>query len=292
MTVGEVVNKAIELLRVRNIENPRLDAEILVAAALGWERQDLYTNSFQSLEKNELNKCIDWLERRQAGEPVAYILGKKGFYKHEFIVSPDVLIPRPETELIVEEALNWLQTEPELETPRIVDLGSGSGCIGLSLLAELPTSRLLAVDNSLSALEVLRANSEKLGVQDRTCVWDGDAGALDLQVVRESLGGLADIVTANPPYIDSNDPELDENVKKFEPHSALFAGGDGLDMIRAWSQTAQQILRPRGLCIFEIGSRQGHKAKEIFNTLPHFEEVTVLRDLSGLDRVVRARRRN
>ncbi|MEQ1877980.1 MAG: peptide chain release factor N(5)-glutamine methyltransferase, partial [Bdellovibrionia bacterium] len=97
MTVGDVLNKAIELLKARNIENPRLDAEILISSALGWERQDLYTNSFQALEKTEMGKCIDWLERRQGGEPVAYILGRKGFYKHEFLVTPEVLVPRPET---------------------------------------------------------------------------------------------------------------------------------------------------------------------------------------------------
>ncbi|HEX4926087.1 MAG TPA: peptide chain release factor N(5)-glutamine methyltransferase [Bdellovibrionales bacterium] len=290
MTVGDILNKAIELLRARKIENPRLDAEILVSAALGWERSDLYTNSFQQLEKTELGKCIDWLERRQGGEPVAYILGKKGFYKHEFMVSPDVLIPRPESELVVEEALSWLHTD-HVEQPRLVDLGAGSGCIGLSLAAEMPSAKLLAVDNSLAALEVLRENAQRIGVIHRTAIWDGDAANLDSNVVRESLGGLADVVVANPPYIGTFDPELDENVKKFEPHSALFAGPEGLEAIRTWSAAAQSYLRPGGLCVFEIGSRQGQAAKEIFKSLPHFEEVTVLKDLAGLDRVIRAKRR-
>lgn len=291
MTVGEILNKAIELLRARQIENPRLDAEILVSSALGWERQDLYTNSFQRLEKTELGKCIDWLERRQSGEPVAYILGKKGFYKHDFIVSPEVLIPRPDTELVVEEAVAWLSFEGA-EAPRIVDLGAGSGCIGLSIAAELPTARLLAVDNSLAALEVLRTNAERLGVSDRTVSWDGDAAALDPQLVRESLGGVADVVVANPPYVGTLDSDLDENVKRFEPHSALFAGPEGLEAIRTWSAAAQSYLRPGGLCVFEIGSRQGQVAKEIFNSLPHYEDVTILQDLAGRDRVIRARRRN
>jgi release factor glutamine methyltransferase len=291
MTVGDVLNKAIELLRARKLENPRLDAEILISAALGWERQDLYTNSFQTLEKNEMGKCIDWLERRQGGEPVAYILGRKGFYKHEFLVSPDVLIPRPETELVVEEALDWLHSQDDLNQPRIVDLGAGSGCIGLSLLSEIPNARLLAVDLSLSALEILRGNSERLQLSGRTCIWDGDASALDLQFVLESLGGMADVIVANPPYVSTNDPDLDENVKKFEPHEALFAGRDGLDAIRGWAFASQKLLRPGGLCVFEIGSQQGRAANEIFNSLPLFEDTTVLKDLAGLDRVVRARRR-
>lgn len=291
MTVGDVLNKAIELLRARKIENPRLDAEILVSAALGWERQDLYTNSFQAIEKNEMGKCIDWLERRQAGEPVAYILGRKGFYKHDFIVSPDVLIPRPETELVVEEALDWIHSQEDLQQPKIVDLGAGSGCIGLSLLSEIPKARLLAVDISLSALEILRENSQQLNVSNRTCVWDGDASTIDAQLVSENLGGLADVVVANPPYVSTDDPDLDENVKKFEPSEALFAGPDGLESIRTWAMATQTFLRPGGICVFEIGSQQGRAASEFFKTLPRFEDVSVLKDLSGHDRVVRARRR-
>ncbi|MEQ1878843.1 MAG: HemK family protein methyltransferase, partial [Bdellovibrionia bacterium] len=193
--------------------------------------------------------------------------------------------------LVVEEALDWLHAQENLSNPRIVDLGAGSGCIGLSLLAEIPTARLLAVDTSLSALEVLRDNSQRLNVADRTVVWDGDAGHLDPSIVRESLGDLADIVVANPPYISTNDPELDENVKKFEPNEALFSGPDGLDAIRNWSRAAAGFLRPGGACVFEIGSQQGRAAKELFQSLPVFEEITLLKDLAGHDRVVRARRR-
>jgi release factor glutamine methyltransferase len=290
MTVGDLLNKSVELLRSRGIESAKLDAEILISRALGWERMNLYTKSNHTLSKDEAIKCLEWLERRQGGEPVAYILGEKGFYKHDFIVSPDVLIPRPETELVVEAALGWIAENYVDDILRIVDLGAGSGCIGLSLIAEIENARLLAVDISLSALEILRANADRLGVQDRTMVWDGDAGNLDINIVTNALGGKVHVVVANPPYISIHNRQIEKNVKEFEPQTALFSGVDGLEAIRAWSRTAAQILLPGGICVFEIGNTQALEAKEIFNSLPFFEEVNILKDLAGHDRVVTARK--
>ncbi len=291
MRVQEFLMRATEQLNRERIESSRLDAELLVSGALGWSRQDLYFKSDLEIEDFQLAKCRGWLERRAAGEPVAYILGLKGFYKHEFLVSPQVLIPRPETELLVGLAFKWLVAQRELTSPRIIDLGSGSGCIGLSLLSEIKSAALLSVDNSSSALEVLRENSKRLGVEDRTFALHHDAGSLSPADVFGLLGAKADVLVANPPYIAPLDPKVEENVKAFEPANALFSGEDGLEAIRSWSKVAPQLVRPGGLILFEIGSDQGAAVQDIFRSHSFLTDVTVHQDLAGLDRVVQARRR-
>ncbi|MEK7356278.1 MAG: peptide chain release factor N(5)-glutamine methyltransferase, partial [Bdellovibrionota bacterium] len=289
MQVKDVIQKTTQFFRDKGFESPRLDTELLLASALRWERMKLYLNYEYPLSDEELASCRELVRRRGSGEPVAYILGEKGFYSHSFKVTKDVLIPRPETETLVESAIEWMKVNAS--SARIVDLGTGSGCIGLSLLAALPESSLLAVDISEAALGIARENAELLGVSTRAKFHAGDASDLSMAVVEAQLGALADVVVANPPYIAPNDPDVQENVRKFEPATALFSGADGLEHIRKWSFVAGVVARAGAFTMFEIGHDQGRVAKEIFESTGFFENVEIVRDLAGHERFVRAQRK-
>lgn len=286
MLIKDVIQKTTQFFRDKGFDSPRLDTELLIASALNWERMKLYLNYEYPLSEEELAHCRDLVKRRASGEPVAYILGHKDFYSHTFKVSNAVLIPRPETESLVEAAIEWAKAnQPDA---KIVDLGTGSGCIGLSLLAALPEAKLMAVDISKDALTVAMENSEKLEVASRASWLEGDAGALLSSKVETALGGEADMVVANPPYIAPNDPEVQDNVKKFEPAAALFSGEDGLEHIRSWCLAAGRVSRAGALVMFEIGYDQGRAAREIFEASGFYSTVEIVRDLGGHERFVRA----
>ncbi len=289
MQIKEILQKTTDFFRNKGFDSPRLETELLISSALQWERMRLYLNHEYPLTEEELNACREFVKRRAAGEPVAYIVGHKGFFKHSFKVTPAVLIPRPETESLVEEATAWARKN--CSSPRVVDLGTGSGCVGLSVLAELPQAKLLAVDLSDAALAVAQSNAEMIGVNDRATYLSKDAATLDGSEVKIILGDLADIVLANPPYISEDDPEIQDSVKKFEPAMALFSEANGFAHIRAWSQTAVRIARPGAFIMFEIGHEQGAQAKEIFEANTQYENVQIIKDLAGLERFVRATRK-
>ncbi|MES2963009.1 MAG: peptide chain release factor N(5)-glutamine methyltransferase [Bdellovibrionota bacterium] len=289
MQVKDVIQKTTQFFRDKGFDSPRLDTELLVASALHWERMKLYLNYEYPLSEDELKTCRELVRRRASGEPVAYILGEKGFFKNSFKVTPEVLIPRPETESLVESALEWARVNAP--AARIIDLGTGSGCIGLSLIAEMPEAHLLAVDVSPGALGVAKENATLLGVDDRVKWHEGDAGAVSPARVEAELGALADIVVANPPYIAPNDPEVQASVRKFEPALALFSGVDGLDHIRSWVTAAGGIARAGAFVMFEIGFDQGRTAKEIFESTGFFDRIEIVRDLAGHERFIRAFRR-
>lgn len=291
MQVKDVLTKTTLFFREKGFETARLDSELLIAAALKWERMKLYLNYEYPLSEPELSLCRELVRRRGGGEPVAYILGKKDFFNHTFSVGPGVLIPRPETERIVEDTVAWLRVQlqdPEQEPARIVDFGTGSGCIGLSVLAELLGSKLLGVDLSKDALKIAKTNAEQLSLVERATFIESDVQSLVTQEIYRLLAGAADAVVANPPYIAETDPQIDENVRRFEPASALFSGDSGLQHIRQWSLKAAELLRPGGFAMFEIGFQQGNAARELFEGLRKFEEVQIVKDLAGLERYVRA----
>jgi release factor glutamine methyltransferase len=287
MQVKDVLQKTTQFFKDKGYPSARLDTELLISAALNWERIKLYLQHEYPLSEAELTACRDFVRRRASGEPVAYILGKKDFYNHSFIVSPDVLIPRPETELIVEEALAWAGSQQDL---RVIDLGVGSGCIGLSIIAESPTARLFGVDISPGAMKVASENAQALSLNERATFEVMDASDLSVEAVRGRLGALADILVANPPYIAEDDPEVDANVKKFEPSSALFSSDLGLAHIKSWAAKASELVRSEGFVMFEIGYKQGAQAALMFQSLNAFSGVTVVKDLSGRDRFIRCRR--
>ena len=214
MKLKEILDKTTAFFKDKKISTPRLDAELLIAHGLRLERIQLYLKYDQPITEGELVVLRELVRRRSQGEPVAYILGYRDFYKYRFAVNSSVLIPRPETEHIVEEVLAWAKNQEQ--SYALVDLGCGSGCIGLTLLKELPKAKLIAVDISENALVVAKENANQLGVADRVHFMCMDADNFEI-VIKECGDFLGqnkiDVVVANPPYIAIQDPQVEENVK-------------------------------------------------------------------------------
>lgn len=287
MKLKEVLDKTTAFFKDKKIETPRLDAELLFAHALKLERIQLYLKFDQPLFEEELSTLRELVRRRAQGEPVAYILGYRDFFGHRFEVNSATLIPRPETEHLIEEVQKW---QPEKTTPlHIVDLGTGTGCVGLTLLMEYPEARLVSVDVSEKALEVAKRNAESLSVADRVRFIHSDAGNVDL--VMSSFKDFmrhdnVDVLVSNPPYIAANDSAVEENVKKFEPSSALFAEDEGLALLKKWSTAYGPYLASNAVMLMEMGMSQGSAMQSHFQNLKLFNEVRVIKDLSGHDRVI------
>jgi release factor glutamine methyltransferase len=278
MNLKEVLDRTVQFFKDKKIETPRLDTEILLTEALGYKnRVDLYLKFDQPLKDEELVKSRDFVRRRSQGEPVAYIIGKKDFYGYTFQVNDNVLIPRPETELLVEEALKWIQKNG-IDNPKILDLGCGSGCIGITLLKKIPNATLVAVDKSAEALQVAKQNAQNLQVGDRAEFVHSDS--LDLKFDAKTF----DLILSNPPYIAEDDPNVQAEVKAFEPEMALFADDNGFQALKAWAKHAAPWLKEKAWMGFEMGATQGPTMKEYFSSLKIFDEVRIVKDLAGLDR--------
>lgn len=288
MKLKEILDKTTAFFRDKKIDTPRLDAELLLAHGLKLERIQLYLRYDQPMKEDELVVLRELVRRRATGEPVAYILGYRDFYKFRFEVSPSVLIPRPETEHVVEEVLVWSQGRTC--TLGLLDLGCGSGCIGLSLLKELPEARLVAVDISEQALEVAARNAQALGVSERVLFVRADAGQVsEVMSAYTRFTGQShiDALVSNPPYIAHQDPGVEENVKKFEPNLALYAESEGLALLRAWSAEYAPYMGTPAIMVMEMGMSQGSEMAAHFSGLKIFNEINVIKDLSGHDRVIR-----
>lgn len=279
MLLKDVVEKTSRFFKDKKIESARLDTELLIAAALGIRRIDVYLKYDQPLKEQEIEKCRDFVRRRALGEPVAYILNQKDFYNLSFFVDARVLVPRPETEQIVELALEWMKNKNQ-ESYNVLDLGCGSGCIGLSIAKFGLNSRVTLIDKSEGATEVTKVNQNNLELLERTNILHQDVKDFKLTDIE------FDIIVGNPPYIDREDKEIQESVKTFEPHEALFANNFGLEEIFEWSRLTSRSLKNPGLMIFEIGASQGKQAEKHFNSLEVFSKVKVLKDLSGFDRLI------
>jgi release factor glutamine methyltransferase len=260
----------------RGLATPRLDAEVLLAHVLGYDRVGLYTHFDQPLGTDELGRYRELIKRRLAGEPVAYLVGKKEFRSLEIDVDARVLVPRPETETAVEVALELVG-----DTPRIVDIGTGSGAIALALKKARPGATVLAVDRSPDAAEVARKNAEKLGLAVE--VREGDL----FDPVRAD--GPFDLIVSNPPYIPSADvPSLPVEVRK-EPHAALDGGPDGLAVIRRLITDGAPLLGPGGGMVLEVGDGQAPSVSQLFAEAG-WADVGTRADLAGIARIVFARR--
>lgn len=302
--VQEILSKTTEFFRAKkNVENPRLEAEFLLAGAWNWDRIQLYLKFDQPLSEEEISKARDWVRRRSQGEPLAYIQGHKYFYKRKFSVSPAVLIPRPETELAVEWCLKQIQADKETAESadfeakqehlpvQLLDIGTGTGCLGLSLLAELANSTGVLVDLSDEALKVAKVNATAHDLNDRVRFELGDFKEIGLQLKKELDEGRMqpfDLIVANPPYLDRDDSRVEENVRKYEPHLALFADEQGFQKIQEWSQLAQALLTKGGRILFEIGLDQHDRALQHFNETG-FSEVSTVLDYQGIQRFIVAR---
>lgn len=278
MKLKEIIDRTTQFFKDKNFDSPRLDAELLIAHGLKLERMQLYINFDRPLKEEELEICRSLVKRRVQGEPVAYILGYKHFFNDRFIVNSSTLIPRPETEHVVEEALAWAKAHnPQA---RVLDLGTGTGCIGLSLIKALPEARLISVDVSEGALEVASQNAQALGVSDRVEFIHGDAAEKEAQLPKDF-----DLIVSNPPYIGHQDTHVEVNVKKFEPNSALFADDNGLKFLKTWSEKYRTHLKSKSMMLMEMGFDQGPAMKSFYETLG-FDEVKIIKDLSGHDRVI------
>lgn len=286
MTLGELVSFGSDRLRAQGIPTSRLDVELLLSYQLNRSREWVFAHPEQKIADQDLNQFLEKLNRRIDGEPLAYIVGFKEFYKSSFAVSPAVLVPRPETELLVEQAVSWLEQDNQAHW-RIVDLGTGSGCIGLSVVSEIANSSLIAIDKSLAALEIARQNAEQLGVLSRALFLHKDVK--DVEPIE--IGEKVDIVLGNPPYVSYGDSELATNVVKYEPAIALFAQEEGLACCHLWIDFGAQFLRSNGLFLMEIGASQRDKVISYLLQKEVFLEVGSLKDYAGQDRVVRAVRR-
>ena len=291
MIVKDILERTTKFFKDRGIESARFDTEQLLGHVLKYERLDLYMKFDQLLSKDEIDQCRELVMRRGKGEPVAYILGSKGFFKNDFQVTSDVLVPRPETEHLVEAVVQWTQSYGGEKPYRIIDLGSGSGCVGLSLIKELPNSELLSVDVSEKAIEVTLENATQLGVRSRVKGLHKDAKFLSAKDLENFKENRVDIIVSNPPYIPINSKEIQSSVKKYEPHLALFAGSDGLDCIKSWSAIASNLLTGGGLWAFEMGSGQGLDSERILTDLRTFTDIQLIKDYSKHDRVMTAMRK-
>jgi release factor glutamine methyltransferase len=222
-TLIDVLRLSTTYLGDHGSTSARLDSELLCAQALGLRRIDLYLQFDRPLDAGELTSIRELVRRRGKGEPVAYITGSREFYGRSFRVTPDVLVPRPDTETLVQHAVAFLRARTGAAL-RVADLGTGSGCIAITLAAEVPEASVTATDISPAALEVARANAEALGVEVTLveCSW------------ADSLAGGFDLIVSNPPYVTTDElGDVDRDVRDFEPRGALLGGDDGLDAYRA-----------------------------------------------------------
>jgi release factor glutamine methyltransferase len=277
-TLAEALAAAAGRLAQAGIETPRREAVLLVGLATGWSRTEQLANDRAALTPAQAGRLDELVRRRCGREPFAYLAGNREFHGRPFQVGPGVLVPRPETETLIEAAL---QAWPDRARPlRILDLGVGSGCILLTLLAEFPSATGVGVDRSEAALGWAWKNADTIGVGHRLLLVQGDWG--------RSIDSAFDLIVSNPPYIDAADlatlaPEL-----AFEPAEALSPGADGLAAYRAMTPDLLRLLKPDGRVLLEIGQRQGGPLTEWFRR--HGLEAEVRPDLAGIGRCLVLRR--
>lgn len=269
------------------IDSPRLTAQILLAHCLGINRLDLYLQHDRPLNKNELSDFKGLIKRRIQNEPVAYITGEKGFFESDFEVARHVLIPRPDTETIVEEALKVLNTgQGNFKSKTVLDLGTGSGAIIVSLAKAAPEHLYFASDISVKALSIAKKNARRIA-KDTVIFF---AGAW-FSALKESL--RFDLIVSNPPYIPTGDiQDLQPEIKKFEPILALDGGKDGLDSFRSILKAAHYYLVPGGTILLEMGFDQKDGMKNILRCYPQYEGIDFIKDLAGHNRVVVIKKNN
>ncbi len=279
MTIGRARSAVAERLRAHGLDPPELDARLLVGHALGLDHPALTTDSARVLTPPETDRLGADVARRLRHEPVARIVGRKEFWSLPLRVTPAVLVPRPETETVVEAALALVARGA---AARIADIGVGSGAILLALLSELPNAMATGTDRDAGALQVARRNAEHLGLAGRAAFVACDFGA--------ALAGACDLVVSNPPYIATREiATLAPEVRDFDPRGALDGGSDGLTAYRAIAADAPRLLAPGGWLVVEVGIGQAEAVTALFTGIGLETSDPPRRDLAGVPRVVKAR---
>jgi release factor glutamine methyltransferase len=312
MDIRGALKEGMAQLRVAQIPSHTLATELLLMHALGRDRAWMYAHPEALVDPAAAEKFLALVARRAAGEPVQYLTGKQEFWGLEFEVTPAVLIPRPETEHVMEAALARLgergikihmDTGAPRETLRVADVGTGSGCLAVALAWELPHAEVLATDISAPALQVARRNAARHGVAERIHFLQRDLltglensdptsiGARPGTPGSAHAGGLFDLIVSNPPYIARDDAaQLQREVRDHEPHAALFGGPTGVEMYQRLIDQARDLLRDRGILVLELGHDSAEHVRGIFDSQQGWTKVAITMDLAGNPRVLAAER--
>ena len=283
MIVHDILNESIKALEAADIPSARLDAEVLLSFCLGCDRLEFYKNPDMTISEAKLSTFRNLIARRLQCEPVAYITGRKEFWSFTLEVNNSVLIPRPDTEIIVEEALNICR---KIDSPgiKILDIGTGSGAIALALASEITGAKVVATDISPAALNLAQKNATALGLKEKIYFQQGD--------LFEPVDGIFDIIVCNPPYISAQDYEkLPAGVKDYEPQDALLAGKSGLEFYEKLIYQAAGFLQKNGWLLLEIGAKQETGVRGIMEAAGIYDSVEMRKDYAGLPRVIKARRK-
>ncbi len=275
MNIENILNKGTSILKANKIANPYLDSEILLSESINRDKKHIILNPKEILENKQLNNFNSLIERRRKGEPIAYLINKKEFWKNEFYVNENVLIPRPDTELIVDQVLKIYSKNSQLQ---ILDIGTGSGCILLSILKERTSFYGTGIDISKKSINVSKFNANRLKLDNRVKFYNSDVDNFKI--------GKYDLIVSNPPYIELLSLKyLEKDVVNFEPKLALSGGFDGFSKIRKVISKASTLIKKNGKLILEIGFKQRNKVKEILKKEGFYINRT-LKDYGNNDRCI------
>lgn len=283
--ISDLLNVTTDHLEKYSFENARLNAERLLAHTLGLSRIDLYLNFDRPLNKTELAQFRQKVQRRLRREPLQYITGETEFFSLTFKVNPHVLIPRPETELLVETVIQYHQEVfRNKKNMRVLDLGTGSGCVAVAIACNVENVQIIAADISAEAIDTATENAQLNGVADRIDFMTGDAFKLFAD-----HSDKMDVIVSNPPYVAASEfDSLPEEIRNYEPDIALEDGRDGLEFYRRISKLAPELLTPNGMLAVEVGMGQAPQVQEMFSQ-NQLSSVEIINDLNGIERVVRCR---
>jgi len=283
MIVHDILNESTKNLETAGIPSARLDAEVLLSFFLGCDRLEFLKNPNVTLNEKQLAEFRVLIARRLRWEPVAYITGRKEFWSFSLEINKDVLIPRPDTEIIVEEALDIFRKIDSAEI-KILDIGTGSGAIALALAKEFSNVQITATDISAAALALAKKNARSLNLDHKINFLQGD--------LFEPVNDYFDIIVCNPPYIAEDEYKtLPPGVKDYEPENALLAGKKGTEFYEKLIYQAVDYLQKNGWLLLEIGAKQEQAVRGLMEDSGFYDSITVRRDYAGLPRVVRARRK-
>ena len=275
MNYNQILKKGENYLKKIKIQNPYLDVELILSKAVNMKREEIILNTNNELKNIEIIKFNHYLSRRRQKEPMAYILGYKYFWKYKFLTNKSVLIPRPDTELVVEETLKYL---PNDKSKKILDVGTGSGCIVVSLIKERPKCTATAIDISIKALNVAKTNAKLHHLENKI-------NFINIDIDKYKSYNY-DLIISNPPYINNIDlNRLDDDIKFHEPISALSGGCDGFRYLKKVIFKSKKLLKTNGKLVLEIGHRQTNQCVKILNENSFYVN-RISKDLSGRDRCI------